>query len=157
LTQVLGAELGGYVLTGRLPATGRATVLAALDAASRVERVGVAEIGGASTDGFRITVDEKRFAQLASPSTSSEEAGEASRTRPPVIDVRLDDRDAVVRLAVQPMRSAGDDGPAGWVVDYRAADEQLTAVDEPVVTRLRDVDLSRLRPAEPAPRCELPL
>lgn len=56
LTTTLGTEVAGYVLTAGLPPSGRATALAALDAAEAVDRLAQTTIEGRRSDGYRITV-----------------------------------------------------------------------------------------------------
>lgn len=150
--RVLGVDLAGYLLSPELPATGRATAAAALDAARDVARIAPVAVAGQRADGYRLELDADRYAAAATepptsvPPTSSRPAGEAV----PVIDVWVTESGAVVRVGIRPQTNSGQSGPAedGWTVDYRPDTSQ--PVPRPGPGEVTDVDLvdpARLVPA----------
>ncbi|MFP5326672.1 MAG: hypothetical protein ACLGHT_04220 [Acidimicrobiia bacterium] len=157
LTTALGTELAGYVLAEGLPATGRATAQAALDAAQRVDVLPSERFDGGRRDGYRITVAQDRFADLA----SSEERGARSVTdvHPPTVDVWLDERDRVRRIVVVPARRPGarDRTSGGWAIDYWEAAPRIDDRPPRSVTEIAEIEPAQLRARQPAGGCELPL
>lgn len=148
---VLGADLAGYLLSPELPATGRATAAAALDAARHVAPIEPVVVGGQRADGYRIRLDADRYAAAAtaaptSVTPSSTPAAEAV----PVINVWVTSDGAVVRVGIRAQTNSGQPGPAedGWTVDYRPGASQ--PVPRPGRGEVTDVDLvdpARLAPA----------
>lgn len=157
LAAILGTELAGYLLTEGLPASGRATALAALEAADRIDRLPATTIGGRRSDGYRITVDEERFADL--PGTDGGRAAPPSDVAPPTIELWVDDDDHVSRVTVLPGRGEpGDDGAAaGWSIDYRSLGQPLDDGRPSSVTNVGDVDLGQLDARPRSAACEVPL
>jgi hypothetical protein len=157
LTTALGTELAGYVLAEGLPATGRATAQAALDAAQRVDVLPSERSHDGRRDGYRITVEQDRFADLA----SNGERGARSVTDvlSPTVDVWLDERDRVLRVVVVPARRPGaqDGTSGGWAIDYWDAAPRID--DRPLrsVTEIAAIELGQLRARQPAGGCELAL
>lgn len=152
LETALGPELSGYVLDRALPATGRATALAALEVAE-----GVDALRAARFDGYRIRIEGDRFADIA-PS-EGRPAAARSDGAPPTIDVWLDGDDVVRRIVVVPGRRSGEREGAsgGWAIDY---EPDVSPVDDRTptsVTDIMDVDLGRLRAGGATGECDLEL
>lgn len=117
LATILGTELSGYLLTPGLPPSGRSTALAALDAAERIDPLPSTTIDSRRNDGFRITVDADRFADIAGADGSR--AAPTTDVAPPTIEVWIDGDDRVSRVTVLPGRlDPADDDAAGWSIDY---------------------------------------
>jgi len=157
LAAILGTELAGYLLTQGLPASGRATALATLAAADRIDRLPATTIEGRRSDGYRITVDQERFADI--PGTDDGRAAPPSDVAPPTIEVWVDDDDHVSRVTVLPgRREPGDDGAAaGWSIDYRNLGQPLDDGRPSSVTNVGDVDLDQLDARPRSAGCEVPL
>lgn len=157
LAAILGTELAGYLLTQGLPASGRATALAALDAADRVDHLPATTIDGRRSDGYRITMDEDRFADL--PGTDDGPATPPSDVAPPTLEVWVDDDDDVSRVTVLPGRGepGDDEAAAGWSIDYRSRSQPLDDRRPSSVTNVTEVDLGRLNGRPPSGGCEVPL
>ena len=118
LRRALGADLAGYLLAARLPATGPATAAAALEASSAVERIDPLVQAGARADGYRLRLDPDRFAAAATiPGVTSTTS--TTVTPVPRIDVWVTPDGNVVRVSIRPQTDRGP-GPAedGWTVDY---------------------------------------
>lgn len=158
LAAILGTELAGYLLTQGLPASGRATALATLEAADRIDRLPATTIGDRRSDGYRITVDEERFADL--PGTDDGRAPPPSDVPPPTIEVWVDDDDDhVSRVTVLPGRGEPSDNgaAAGWSIDYRNLSQPLDDGRPSSVTNVGDVDLDQLDARPRSAGCEVPL
>ena len=157
LSRILGTELAGYVLTPGLPPSGRATALAALDAANRVDAPPATTIDGRRSDGFRITVDGDRFGDIAG--ADDDRAAPTTDVAPPVIDVWIGQDDRVRRVTVLPGRpeSADDEAAAGWSVDYGTIGPPLDTRRPSSVTDAADVDRGRLQGRPATGGCEVPL
>ena len=113
LSELLGADLASYLLTDALPSNGQEIAIAALDAATAVDTLGVETIGTQVADRFRITLDPESYAD-AQPTTSSTASGPDAGT--PVVDVWVGADDDVVRVGV----SSGES--RGWVIDFDDVD-----------------------------------
>lgn len=156
LSTTLGTELAGYVLTQGLPHGGRATALAALDAAERVDPLPATMIDGRRSDGYRITVDEDRLAETTR--TAEDRAAPRTDVAPPTIDLWIDQEDRVTRVAVLPAGSErADDAAGGWSIDYETPAPPLDLREPSSVTDVADVDVPRLRPRPSTGACAVPL
>lgn len=140
--RVLGVDLAGYLLSPELPATGRATVAAALDAARDVARIDPVVIAGERADGYRLQLDADRYAAAATEApTSAPPTSTPADEAVPVIDVWVTDNGAVTRVAIRPQTRRGKPGPAedGWIVDY--SPDTSRPVPRPGPAEVTDVDL----------------
>lgn len=158
LGRVLGVDLAGYVVSGTVPPSGRATVLAALDIAREVSRLGRRAGAPAAVDGFRITVDADRLDDVVPRSTGRGDGRAARDEAIPLFDVWLDERNDIVRVEVRPSRPGDerDEPAAGWAVDYSPDAVELADRGRLDVTDLREIDSAALRPRTPG-GCEMPL
>jgi len=152
LAAALGPELAGYVLDRGLPPTGRATALAALDAAEVVVALPEGRL-----DGYRITVGDDWFGEEAADRAGPGDAGPGAP--PPLIDVWLDEDDVVRRVEVVPAQPAGErEAPSGgWTIDYTEATSPVDDRTPTSVTDVTDIDLDRLRASGPDGGCDLAL
>lgn len=153
--RAVGADLASYLFAVDLPASGRATVLAALDVATAVRPIGTEQIDGITADSFRITVDPAKFAATASSAGPSTSAHASSIV--PRFDVALArQRGTIVRLAVSSQNNGAPGAPEdGWVISYRAASASTPALPVPsAITDASTIDLAHLA-ATPMP-CQLP-
>lgn len=158
LTRALGADLAGYVLSAGLPSGGTATAEAALDAAADVERLGSTDLGGRTTTGYRITLNRDDFDAAASAATSPALDQDAD-VDPPLIDIWIDSRGRVARVAVQPTRRDGSaaEPEGGWTVDYQIPGPPLREIKPTGITLIGDVKVGSLRSSTAAGACEVPL
>lgn len=156
LTATLGTELVGYVLSPGLPPSGRATALAALDAAERVDPLPATTVDDRRSDGYRIVVDADRFAETA----PSPEDGAAPGTdlTPPTVDIWIDEGDRVNRVAVLPGRPAvaDEEGAGGWSIDYEMSAPPFDVREPTSLSDVTDVELSRLSARPSTGECEVP-
>ena len=157
LTTILGTELAGYLLVPGLPPSGRATALAALDAADRVDALPATTIDGGGSDGYRIIVDGDRFDDIAG--ADDNRAAPTTDVSAPVIDVWIDQYDRVRRVTVLPGRlePADDEAAAGWSIDYGTTGPPLGDRRPTSVTDATGVELSRLQGRPSTGGCEVPL
>lgn len=155
LATILGTELAGYLLTPGLPASGRATAVAALEAADRVDPLPASTIDGRHSNGYRIIVDDDRFG--VDPDDSR--AAPTTDVAPPTIDVWIDQDDGVRRVTVLPgqLEPANDEAAAGWSIDYRAPGSPVDDRRRSSVTGAAAVDLDRLQGRPATGGCEVPL
>lgn len=160
LRRLLGADLAGYLLASQLPATGRATAAAALDAALAVERIDALVSGGLRADGYRLRLDADRFAaaaNVAAATSASTPPTSMSAPEPvPVLDVWVAADGTVLRIGIRPQDSRGEPAPAedGWVVDYRPLIDD--APPRPAPRDNTEIDLIDPATLVPAPvGCEL--
>lgn len=148
LVELLGVDLASYLMTDAPPSHGLEIALAALDAATAVESMGAETIASEAADRFRITLDAERYAEAQTTESSPSVTADAET---PGVDVWIDGRDDVVRVAV----SAGAASPGearGWVITFS---DQARAAD-PVIgstVSIDSVDLVRLSAA--TTDCEL--
>lgn len=147
----LGTVLSRYALAEGLPADGRDTALAALDAAVEVRRLDAASVEGRPVDRYRILIDAAAFSEGVDGDAAN------SDVPPPEIDVLVDEGDEVLRVVVTPTGTGEGPGvpEAGWTVDYRPA----PPVDRADPLTIIDVEDLR-RPILPAPGdrgCDLEL
>ena len=150
LRTALGSELAAYVLDGKLPATARETLVAALDAADRDRRVP----GAGQKVQWEIDLDAEQFRSITDEET---DAGSTDGAVPVPRIVATIEGQMISRLEVQLDRTEtpeqGELG--GWTVEYRAA----TKVEPPEAMSIEDVDNGALRAARP-PRidvCDVPI
>lgn len=144
--RVLGVDLSAYLLSPRPPATGTATVSAALDAAATVDRIESLDLDGERADGYRLRIDADRFVAAAPvPSGTAPERGAA-----PLIDVWATRAGSVIRIAIRPQDARGVTRPAedGWIADYsQASGTELSEPAADEITGIDQVDQTLLAPA----------
>ena len=145
LLELLGPDLASYLLIVELPPSGEQTARAAVDASMSASRLGRDEIAGRSVEGFRLELDPQLY-ESAAPSTSPPDADAPV----PLIDVWMDDDDAVARVTVNP--PAGSQ-TSGWVIDFEALEDgSLAPLADPTVAA-SEISLEVLSPAPD--ECEL--
>lgn len=156
LQRALGVDLAGYVVGDALPSSGRATALAALDVARRVDRIGNQTIGSARADGYRLSVNADKFADEASPSTTIPNRVPV-HTPVPSFEIWLGDDNTVLRIVVQAQGSDGepkDAATAGWTIDYLPG-RPVVFTPPTDVTAIAALDLGAVA-APAAPSCQVP-
>ena len=160
LKPAVGTHLAGYVFVVGLPPSGKATAMAALDAAEAVELAGTTSIGGRSAVGWRITVDRDKFLKESNSANMTATTGEDSEdVQPPAIEVWIDGRNEIVRVAVQPTRPDGSvaEPEGGWTIEYEVPGPVLTDAQPDSFTAIGDVQLDRLTGGRSRRSCELPM
>jgi len=154
--RVLGADLAGYLLAPEVPATGRATAVAALDAAATVERTDPLREAGERANGYRLRIVPDRFDAATLPDAASSTTTPSRAAPAPQIDLWVTAGGTVVRISVRPQTIAGEAGPAedGWVVDYGPPPaDRAPRPGSAETTPIAQVDASALAPA--AVGCQL--
>ena len=154
LERVLGADLAAYLLAAQLPASGRSTVVAVLEAASSVERIDPLVTAGARAQGYRLRLDPERFAAATLPEATT--SASPTVTPVPLVDVWVTNDGNVVRVSIRPQTNAGRPGPVedGWTIAYGRTSAVAPAAPVPgETTDIAEVDASALLPA--AVGCEL--
>jgi len=117
--RVLGADLAGYLLAPEVPATGRATAVAALDAAATVERTVPLREHGARADGYRLRIDPERFAAATLPDAATPTTTSSAAVPVPLIDLWVTGGGMVVRIRVRSADERRRSRPARGRLDCR--------------------------------------
>ena len=141
LVDLLGVDLASYLMADGPPPHGQEIAVAALDSATDIESMGAETIAGEPADRYRITLDPERYAD-AQASESSPPVADGAST--PGVDIWVDGRDDVVRVAVS--AAAASPGEAqGWVITF-GGHAAASAVTGPTVP-IGSVDLAQLSAA----------